>query len=224
MLTTMLSLCVFNVAQGSPINCTILVQYGEPRSGSTFQFWLLQSISALKGFRYRVEKTHAAPDIANITSPCIFRSLKQRRDRREYAYTQLYPNFSAHPMAEVKNLGLLFGLNNDKLRQLHVHMKYWSILRRCCGSQSSIDHRNKMHRKATALLHPFETYDFVECNMYVMPQVEHYLTQTTVYQLLRKAKMKVVLEFHRPPWTPGYCKKADEKLRDGLDFNDKKIY
>ena len=204
------------------INCRTLLQYGEPRSGSTFQYWLLESISALKKFRYNVSKTHRRPNFNKISPECVFRSVKTNWDHDVYAYTQRYSEFSAHPLTEVKKLGILFDLDKNELRQLHAHMKYWSILRRCCGSQSSIDHRNQMHN-SNQLHHSFEAYDFMECNMYNISQVELYITRTTVYRLLKQAQRSLIVEFYRPPWHLGYCQKADQKLRDGFDFNDKKI-
>ena len=125
------ALCFVSIAKGATIDCTNLLQYGEPCSGSTFQYWLLQSISALN-FAMRWQKQKAPKYQPTVCVP-VGQSAK----------------------------GHMFDLNNNELRQLHVHMKYWSILRRCCGSQLTIEIKCTTSITCTTLLKPMISWSVI---------------------------------------------------------------
>lgn len=205
----------------SKLNCIHLVQYGKPRTGSTFQFAILDAINVLKGNAYTLTKTHITP--SHLLDKCVFVSQKQKSvdqtwlERHPVLHIQKYEIFSRYPLHEIEAYTSIFNLTNDERNKLHVYMKYWNIIRRCCGSQASVDYRNMIHgikkRK-----HLFETVDFMDCSIYNITEVERLLFKTTIANRMQNG---IVVEYNRPKAQPNYCKKEKKKLYLGYDFNGK---
>ena len=103
-------------------------------------------------------------------------------------------------------------------------MKYWSILRQCCGSQQSIHHRFYLHgiaRDREASLHyPQSSYDDPDCGQYQLEVVERLFLGTL---LARTFKQQLWLAYNRPQERirSGMCAEWETRIRAGADFNGK---
>ena len=59
-----------------------------------------------------------------------------------------------------------------------MHMKFWSILRKCCGSQASQDQRLALHTAGLTFNHTLKfkhavvDYDYPACEVYQLDEVE----------------------------------------------------
>lgn len=213
-------LLLFIVFPGSfSIECKTLLQYGTPRTGSTYQFTILNAINVLRENKWEISKTHEGQKSKRGT--CLFVSRKKKSISDKWIseagaiYVQEYDVFAAYPLHEIENYVPLFNLSKNEYNRLYTFMKYWSIVRRCCGSQSSIDYRNRIHGLHT-LHHKFETVDYVDCDIYNISRVEELLYQTSVSKLMQG---KVIIESKRPKAHLGFCKREEKKLKAGFDFN-----
>ena len=195
--------------------CDSFVQYGTPRSGSTFQFYLLLIVLRSLNESRPVHKTHK-----EVKDPheCLFVSRKGRSITDEYLreqrviHVQEFAHFSQYPENEVAKVSSLFNLSAAKEHQVLVHMRLWMILRQCCGTQSSTVHRKQIHTNMTGVFDE----NTVNCHLYNIPAVEDAILQST----LGKGK-NVVIEYNRPLLRRGFCQAEDAKLKRGLDFNEK---
>ena len=210
--------------------CTSYIQYGEMRTGSTFQFWLLASVLRLRHI-HRVRKTHVP--LKPQDGQCYFVSRRTAHISDEWVrsnnvlHVQEYERFVADPLGELRFYQPIFNLTTQEMQQLHAHMMYWSIIRRCCGSQAAYDQRMHIHssvdHKEYALRHPFESYDFADCDMYNLTRVEEYFARTTLTVEAMRDKNPIVVEYMRGNWRLGYCEDEATKLKNGLDFNGAKF-
>ena len=136
----------------------------------------------------------------------------------------------------------LFGLPAAVTRDVHEHMKYWEVLRRCCGTQQSADHRLELHgllapaqgsdgsngsaaaAAAAAQRHSQgSSYDAADCDTYRLPSVEQRLLGT---RLGRLYPAQLWLAALRPEERvrPGNCLAWERDIRGGVDFNGRMRY
>ena len=52
-------------------------------------------------------------------------------------YVQRMDSFSKLQNAEVFKYAALFGLDDRQTREVHQHMRHWSVIRMCCGFQAN---------------------------------------------------------------------------------------
>ena len=118
----------------------------------------------------------------------------------------------------------LFALPEAVTQAVHAHMKYWSILRQCCGSQQSQDHRLELHGIAqndqAHPHHPQGSYDDPDCEEYRLEVVERLFLGTW---LARKFPTQLWLAANRTEERirPGMCAQWEQRIRAGIDFNGK---
>eukprot|EP00316_Scyphosphaera_apsteinii_P013690 CAMPEP_0119350148 /NCGR_PEP_ID=MMETSP1333-20130426/109912_1 /TAXON_ID=418940 /ORGANISM="Scyphosphaera apsteinii, Strain RCC1455" /LENGTH=222 /DNA_ID=CAMNT_0007362761 /DNA_START=633 /DNA_END=1298 /DNA_ORIENTATION=- len=115
----------------------------------------------------------------------------------------------------------LFGLSDSQVKLVHSHMKYWQIIRQCCGSQQSIDSRIILHNSTVRPTHAPDSYDQPSCQIYNLEQVEIAFLQT---ELSRKFPDALFPGGGRVPGDPlivtqGYCATTNAKIVKGYDFN-----
>lgn len=140
---------------------------------------------------------------------------------------QRYESFIELPEREIESYSRLFGLSEQAKKDVFVHMKFWSILRQCCGSQASQDELLALHTSNLSLnrslnfKHALVDYDYPACETYRLDEVEKLLFQTKLAQLFPES---VVVEYH--PWRssqpikPGWCKAERQRMfESGLGFN-----
>ena len=142
----------------------------------------------------------------------------------EVAYFQRYNDFSSCPLCEIANYRHIFQLTRDEEDQLRQYMRYWSILRQCCGSQMS-------KWFLAELFGCPNTTDFVlegridhhMCGSYNLSSVEQRFVQTSLYSLVPANQLSHP-EHLKFLWSQvGDCKKSHDNVRAGIGFNLKKI-
>jgi len=191
-----------------------LIQYGPPRSATTFQLQVIRAAACLRdGAPPEVVKAHKEAQLrgalqkANATGFLLFATARGGGGRRPrcadagrdaeraraelsetlgaaVAHVQLYEYLercgsNVQIFAYAEKLGLDDGAGDDVLE----YMRYWSVLRRCCGPQMSFDYRARLlglpradNAKARARNDP--AYD--ACETYNLTAVERHVLRTRV--------------------------------------------
>ena len=62
---------------------------------------------------------------------------------------------------------------------------------------------------------------YPSCEMYNLDVVEKLFMKTYVYTLI---KNKVSIDYEQQPFFKGYCKHWNEKIKNGIDFNNVKSF
>lgn len=145
----------------------------------------------------------------------------QRQRQHEIPQTMHRQEFDVLLKCELDDLYAyqpIFQLNDEEMSALRGFLRYWTILRRCCGMQASKYWRALLHGigNATDILKP--TYP--ACEVYNLSQVEHnfrefvrlsphfgLLYQNTIFQQFNGTM----------------CQSTIEKIASGFDFNGRKF-
>ena len=216
------------VTAGPPGPLPPIVQWGQPRSGSTFQYTLLCLIAKMRGRGTSPEPTcNFAPTLsADMLQPnTVFKT------HRRPPATSNYSLFVSHGDERLETSGLpepvvvqtlarnkdllnevdryraAFGLSPDETEHIYGYMRYWSILRRCCGLQQSKYNRLRLHGCAVPIA--VDSLEFPMCEAYNLTEVEVLFTQTRLYSYLQTDGQH----------TPGTCEADEQLLRGGLEFS-----
>mmetsp|Transcript_15754 Transcript_15754/g.35453 ORF Transcript_15754/g.35453 Transcript_15754/m.35453 type:complete len:752 (-) Transcript_15754:371-2626(-) len=219
-----------------------IVQIGPPRTGSTFQFQLLDAIVSLKSpDDVEIETVFVRPrewdveeirgKIANNTSFVIkthfeHRSLKRLQKRGDIAvfasstdvapyavYNQDRKRLEECTLCEIDRYQPLFGLTNEEVKSLKLHMDLYSSLRQCCGEQMS----------------KYETLRLNGCD------VSMYMDRSDYPKCEDKDLEKIELQFAASPipfkpnnpeinWSkPGDCDRFNKVIASGRGFNGRDV-
>jgi hypothetical protein len=188
------------IDEGAPLNTAPLspdvgiVQYGVPRSASTFQWTLLCLIARMKATPgtpvdcyYQetdrpvesvgprtVVKTHVPPIHGGPFH--VFASIRSGHDGWPTAvYTQSLEHMSDNPLSEVSRYEPVFSLTPAQTQLLREYLGLWSTLRQCCGRGQSLANRQRLHGcPITATHHP-------GCASRNLTDVEVRLTRTQLF-------------------------------------------
>ncbi|XP_053391464.1 uncharacterized protein LOC128554240 [Mercenaria mercenaria] len=77
----------------------------------------------------------------------------------------------------------IFGVSNEQIMKALEYLRYWDILRLCCGKQMSADWRNRLSpRKKYRMHHDPHSSTYPACEMYSISEVENLLIKTYVFQ------------------------------------------
>ena len=190
-----------------------------------------------KGQVLKVSKTHDPPSDTTAHRPagapeiswfetCRAETDCGRPQPRDIYFRQPYSDFARVGLEGVLFyvMAPLFGLPEDAIQAVHEHMKYWAILRQCCGSQQSVDHRLELHgvtqEQQEHMHHPQGSYDDPDCEKYNLEVVEQLFLGT---RLARAFPDELWLAFGRDQERirRGMCASEAKKIRDGADFNGK---
>ena len=136
-------------------------------------------------------------------------------------YIQEYNRFIACPLCEIDAYEHIFNLENDEKLQLRQYMRYWSILRQCCGFQQSLNKRKSLHRCGvnSSSYAAQGSFGFHDCFTRNISSVEEAFTHTYLFRLVPPVALAPSehLDFH---WqSPGDCARIDAEIQSGLDFN-----
>jgi len=217
---------------------------GIPRTGSTFQQVLLcvighlrsesVSCSGKKNSRLKVVKKHPSNEELRLTNSLLFTTV--RNDASELsvnnfswtegkiAYTQIYARFVECPLCEVSKYQKIFRLTDVEVLLLTQYMRYWSILRQCCGSQMSKHWRRELFgcpNSSDPLLEG--KIDYHMCGSWNLTAVENKFVKSELYSLIPAHRLarSVTLEYL---WSkPGDCKASRDNAMHGVGFNLRKI-
>lgn len=222
-------------------NVSKIITMGIPRTGSTYQQVLLcviahlraDSVSCVADQRasLQVIKKHPKKGTIYIDRSKLlfttFRDTAKEFDEKGFSwkggdvvYSQRYIDFTKCPLCEIASYGKIFNLSTDEEHQLRQYMRYWSILRQCCGSQMSKWFRAELFgcpNMTNYLLEGRPEYHM--CGSMNFSSIEIRFTQSPLYKLVPASRLapRKHLKFH---WSQlGNCEKSHDNVRAGIGFN-----
>ena len=108
----------------------------------------------------------------------------------------------------------LFKLDKPTVMMLHQFMRWWAVLRQCCGSQQSVDHRLQLHNSTLEHKHHPTDYDYPACQVYDLPEAEKELLASELAKIAPES-----LCSDQGCIDGDWCSSWSEKIAGGLDFN-----
>ena len=233
-----------------------MVQYGDQRSGSTFQWYVMCTImrmlaegtgknvncmtSRFYDFPKNIFKIHY-PDRSVPWMMSDFDDKFKNKNMNIYyflssknmpvnasqfggnhvlAYTQYIEDLEVRKLGVLFDYQQLFKLNDTEMRILYQHMRYWDVLRQCCGLQQSIYNRMVIHNVSLA---PDSYLDFgyPACEIYNITQVvSSYLNSVVSI----KFPQHVRVDFTERLMYSGYCQEMEDLLKSGTEFRRGKTF
>ena len=188
-----------------------IITMGIPRTGSTFQQVLLCVIAHLRSdsvscggdqhASLQVIKMHPYNGTINIDKSTLF--FTTVRDNVEEfkksalfwtggdtVYSQRFIDFTKCPLCEIGNYRQIFNLTTYEENQLKQYMRYWSILRQCCGSQMSKWFRAELFGCPNMTDSVMEgKLDYHMCGSWNLSSVESRFMQTPLYMRVPASRL-----------------------------------
>ena len=90
--------------------------------------------------------------------------------------------FITCPLCEVENYAKFFNLSNEEILQVRQYMRYWSILRQCCGFQQSKRKRQVLHGCGDFSYHIQGALDYHDCFSKNLSAVEHAYVSSLLFE------------------------------------------
>lgn len=225
-----------------------IVQYGTPRTGSTFQYHLLCTAAKMKlrdlgeggvrclfapntstaeqairehGHRL-VIKTHQRPPASCDSGGCfVFTS--HTNDKPTWPgtlYQQVRGRLQVAPLAEVSRYKAAFDLSADDVTALQGYFRYWSVLRECCGSQMSIQYRLRLHGcvNDTILSRDPDSLRYPACEAYDIREVVELIRRTSI---VTRGIQNTYQSFgvKSPASVAQACEESRQAIIGGKEFN-----
>lgn len=222
-----------------------IVQYGIPRSGSTFQTHLLHAIVSLKQPNSHIQfmvnsknleddssflvKTHKFDDrlmqiaeqhdVSTFTSKSLVgtsdRDMIMNNFTYPVLYTQTKENLLNCSLCEVDHYSKIFGLTKKEVEDIKQYMKYYEIIRRCCGYQMSKYEMKRLNGCNMTKYRSLPSY----------PNCEAY-NKTDIEILFANHPGGIMHHSLNPTfnWVEvGDCQRIDESIATGVGFNRRKF-
>jgi hypothetical protein len=206
-----------------------IIQYGTPRTGSTFQHKLLCLVVRMRlnstapwcGWRRgrirdddiegiganSVIKTHTSPKLSRRASDAVvFTSQKDTSIFAGSVVSQTMATFSMCPLNEVQRYRAFFGLTDAQVLAIRAYLRFWMIIRQCCGLQQSKINRQRLHGCPTSV--GTDSPRYPACEAYNVTAVEKLLSELEAFRFQR---------------VPLQCAKDEAEIIGGLDFNGRKF-
>ena len=217
---------------------------GQTRSGSTFQFTLLcviahlrsSSVScSLKPAQLQVIKLHPSNQVfASDGTSMFFTTLRHKNywkqinvswaEGTRVSYEQHYSELERCPLCEISKYEDIFDLTSDEVLQITQYMRYWSILRQCCGSQMSKWFRGELFGCQDANGFSIEgRLDFHMCGSMNLTAVEEHFESTHLYSLVPASALATTNNLQYLWSKKGDCEKSHNAIRSGIGFNLKPV-
>ena len=217
-----------------------IIQSGVPRTASTFQFELLCGCALVKAqalgltvscqFDTRndsadinvIKTHHYERRWRNVANQYLFVSVPSQqsaiafRSKPMFSDTllfQVYSDFILRTISTILDYVPVFELSSPDIGAIHEYLRYWQIVRRCCGSQASYDWRLELHNSSKRPHHSIHALDSMDCHLYKLDEVE---------KRVRESLLCVRFPHCLDCVHEGYCAETLGKLRDGFDFNGNK--
>jgi hypothetical protein len=212
-----------------------IMQVGQPRSGSTFQFHLLDAITQLKNDpdQYEIDfkfQGNIDEDIAeSFAESFVYKTHKRKSDvlwrlheegelviftsgvptglrtGRLSLYNQEKANLITCAECEVDNYAALFDLSPEEVNLVKNYLRLYSLLRRCCGLQMS----------------KYEAARLSGCNVTQYTTLPEYpycelVNKSAVEEQMMHSPIQHRSDNPSGNWAvPGDCAKFDAKLMSG---------
>ena len=121
----------------------------------------------------------------------------------------------------------IFGLTDEQMKHVVEFLRYWDIIRVCCGIQMSADWRNHLApNKTYRQHHDTNSLSYPACEMYNISSVEALLLNTRAFKTFSNiSTLSNVIG--KPSVVDGYlngsyCKRCSENIsKHNLKFNEK---
>ena len=223
-------------------NITRIISAGIPRAGSTFQHVLLCVLANLRATNVTcaswgdpvrpgmvgVDKAHPVHTRYDLRDDeLLFLSVRSSIDDWEVynvtwsrvSYVQIYNVFITCPLCEIENYAKIFNLSGEEVLQVRQYMRYWSILRQCCGFQQSKRKRQVLHGCGDFSHVTQGALDYHDCFSKNLSAVEHAYVSSLLFKTVPAHALTPLnhTAFH---WQEvGDCGRIDIEIRHGLDFN-----
>ena len=195
------TLCAFamvlNEAEPGRVNCSFLPSYGT--SGDLVDKAADQST-------LHVVKTHVVPaegfpkdawlfvseidDAVGSDDPWQGAAQQMSAElKHEVKYVQVLSRLMTQGSGIATEYKPLFGLSDQQVEQVVTYLRYWDILRMCCGAQMSDDWRAQLigdAKPATSEGSYLMTAKPENCQLHDIPAIERHTVRTQVFQLAAK--------------------------------------
>lgn len=114
----------------------------------------------------------------------------------------------------------IFDLTEQDIKLLKEYMGHYEILRQCCGLQQSKYNRYRLHGcNVTELLEKDESIHYPWCERHDLPTIEKEFDAIPVFEN-RNLGGQLNGKTSKILWSqPGDCKKFDDMIKGGRDFN-----
>uniref|UniRef100_A0A7S3K1Q8 Uncharacterized protein n=1 Tax=Aureoumbra lagunensis TaxID=44058 RepID=A0A7S3K1Q8_9STRA len=206
---------------------TLVIEYGQPRTATTLQYTIAKHMALLKnhelgiqtpsfGFKSRIHftdlkvnniwKTHRLEFSSLVNQTNISVLLLTTTHLFGAAYIQLMEEVEQDPTSVVDD---------------RTYIRFWDLLRLCCGTQQSISHRLYLH--GCPPLRPWFSVRSPHCEIYNLTAVEEiaYFAENAFGD--RPFVNPFTIEDHRGDERIGSCAKVEKKIIDGIDFNGRRF-
>ena len=129
---------------------------------------------------------------------------------------QALPNMYNCSLCEVDSYVPIFGLSQEDVKLLKEYMRYYEIMRQCCGFQQSIYNRYRLHGcNVTQLLIDQPDIHYPHCEQHDLPKLEKEFDALPLTHSHFKDNYR---------WKkPGDCAHFDKEIIPGRDFNGHKF-
>jgi len=229
----------------SPRTPPMVVQFGGPRTGTTFQYQALcatmyllhdeypelvncrfwwpkvkgATFSPLPG-RVEVVKLHILPDnfvdLSRTTWLFTTASSSVQNTPLKPKYTQSVDDLHKRGYFLLHDFQHIFNLTQMELSFLLEYMRFWSILRQCCGVQMSADWRAQLQNDSKHVSHHENqtSFDYPACEIYNIEAVEKLLISSHVYRRYHRFSATLsTLSDRDDNLTGSYCARTNTLVR-----------
>lgn len=152
---------------------TFILQFGHPRTGTTLQYNIVAQMAAHRNaaaglpspsleyvpsgkeheiMANAVKKTHHLEEFESALNSSsipymlfVTTSATSPFHDERAAYIQSKETIELNVMDVIDDYAKIFNLTKDQREKVAVHIKYWDIMRLCCGTQQSVVNRLRLH-------------------------------------------------------------------------------
>ena len=170
---------------------------------------------------FHVLKSHSSWDQTKaVPDSLVFASQRGLNDfpNSTICYRQLYAEFINKGLFELEVYRNIFSLTEAQYDVLRYHMRYWEIIRKCCGPQASVDWRKELLEKKPLTYPKHEAFalDAPQCRMYNLTKVEELYELSPLVEQERQLIHQHKMSKPHEAWYrgPGYCKLKVEKSKN----------
>jgi hypothetical protein len=119
----------------------------------------------------------------------------------------------------VNEINQVFSLSETETIQLMDYLRYWEILRRCCGVQQSSENIHRLRGLPSKESHQFGTMLYPACEIYDLDQVESSFLKTSIVQQYGSYSSTIsTVSDMDPPLTGTYCSDYEKKIVNKTAF------
>ena len=132
---------------------------------------------------------------------------------------QIFESLGLRGYYVVRDLERIMGLTTVQMDQVAEYLRYWTILRRCCGAQLSNDYRFRLQNRTGHRLRSSPAYD--ACETYDINEVEQHLRATKLFSDCGSLDAIERLSVVDGRFNGDYCRRANNLTTAlQLQFND----